>query len=87
MATTVNIPQWGMGISEGKIVKWLKQEGDAIKEGEPLVEIETAKAVQEMEAPESGILLKILLDEGQSAPVRSVIGVIGEAGEDIADLV
>jgi pyruvate/2-oxoglutarate dehydrogenase complex dihydrolipoamide acyltransferase (E2) component len=76
MATTVVLPKWGMGIEEGTVIRWLKAEGDAVVQGEPLVEIETAKATQEVEAPASGRLVKILLAAGQSAAVSSEIAVI-----------
>ena len=65
-----------MGIDEGTILKWLKAVGDTVKKGEPLVEIETAKATQEVEAPVSGTLLSILVPEGQSAAVDAEIAVI-----------
>lgn len=78
MATKVVLPKWGMGIEEGTITRWLKNEGERIGQGEPLVEIETAKATQEVEAPVSGTLTKILLRAGESAPVNTEIAVIEE---------
>jgi pyruvate dehydrogenase E2 component (dihydrolipoamide acetyltransferase) len=83
MATTVNVPQWGMGITQGKVVKWLKREGDSVREGEPIVEIETAKATQEVEAPATGVLVRILAGEGAMVPVRETIGIIADPGEAI----
>jgi pyruvate dehydrogenase E2 component (dihydrolipoamide acetyltransferase) len=79
MTTKVLIPKPGMGIAEGTIVKWLKAQGDAVVEGEVLVEIETAKAIEEVRAPVSGILASILLPEGESAEVYTEIAVIEEA--------
>lgn len=76
--TKVNLPKWGMGIEEGTVVRWLKAEGDEVRKGEPLVEIETAKATQEVEAPVSGTLAQILLPEGQTAAVNTEIAVIEE---------
>jgi pyruvate dehydrogenase E2 component (dihydrolipoamide acetyltransferase) len=76
MATTVVLPKWGMGIEEGTVTRWLKAEGDTVVQGEPLVEIETAKATQEVEAPTSGRLVKILLPAGQSAAVSTEIAII-----------
>jgi pyruvate/2-oxoglutarate dehydrogenase complex dihydrolipoamide acyltransferase (E2) component len=76
MATAVVLPKWGMGIEEGTVTRWLKREGDAVTRGEPLVEIETAKATQEVEAPASGKLVKILLPEGQTAAVNTEIALI-----------
>lgn len=75
-STSVILPKWGMGLEEGTVARWLKAVGDRVQKGEPLVEIETAKATQEVEAPESGTLVQILLAEGESAPVNTVIAVI-----------
>ncbi len=85
MATTLRMPQFGMGITEGKIAKWLKAEGEAVSEGEPIVEIETAKAVQEVESPTSGILGRVLVPEQSIVPVREPIALIAEAGETLPD--
>lgn len=79
MSTTLKMPKWGMGIDEGTVLQWLKAEGDSIAKGEILVEIETAKAVQEVEAPVSGILRKILLAEGETAEVRTELALIEES--------
>lgn len=78
MATKVVLPKWGMGIEEGTVVRWLKATGDRVEKGEPIVEIETAKATQEVEAPVSGTLRQILLPEGQAAVVNTEIAVIEE---------
>jgi pyruvate/2-oxoglutarate dehydrogenase complex dihydrolipoamide acyltransferase (E2) component len=78
MTIKVNLPKWGMGLEEGTVVQWLKVEGDKVKKGEPIVEIETAKATQEVEAPASGTLVKILLAAGETAAVNTEIGVIEE---------
>ena len=78
MTTKVVLPKWGMGIEEGTIVRWLKGEGDHIVAGEPIVEIETAKATQEVEAPVGGLLTKILLSAGETAAVNTDIAVIEE---------
>lgn len=76
MAIPVVLPKWGMGIEEGTITKWLKAEGDMVAKGEPLVEVETAKATQEVEAPASGRLTKILLPAGETIAVNTEIGLI-----------
>jgi len=76
MKVKVVMPKWGTGMNEGTIVRWMKSVGDAVGAGEPLVEIETAKSVQELEAPASGVLSEILLAEGQDAEVRTPIAVI-----------
>ena len=78
MTTPVVLPKWGMGIEEGTITQWLRSEGDIVTKGEPLVEVETAKAVQEVEAPVSGRLSKILQAAGESVAVNSEIALIEE---------
>jgi pyruvate/2-oxoglutarate dehydrogenase complex dihydrolipoamide acyltransferase (E2) component len=85
MGVKVRVPQWGMGIKEGKVVQWLKAEGDAIAEGEAIVEIETAKALQEVEAPVGGVLAKVLVEAGVTVPVREVIAIIVQPGEALED--
>jgi pyruvate dehydrogenase E2 component (dihydrolipoamide acetyltransferase) len=74
-------------MEEGTIVKWTKNEGDAVKVGDVLAEIETDKANMEMEALGSGVLRKILVPAGGKAPIGTLIGVIAEPGEDIAPLI
>lgn len=83
MAQTVIMPKAGMSMTEGKIIKWLKSEGDKVEKGDALLEIETDKTNMEVEAEYSGVLLKILKHEGQMAPVTEVIAMIGTAGENI----
>jgi pyruvate/2-oxoglutarate dehydrogenase complex dihydrolipoamide acyltransferase (E2) component len=78
MSTKVLIPKPGMGITEATIARWLKTEGDHVREGEVIVEIETAKAVQEVQAPVTGVLSRILLAEGQTAEVHTEICEIDE---------
>lgn len=78
MTTKVVLPKWGMGIEEGTVIRWLKVVGENLEKGEPLVEIETAKATQEMEAPVRGMLVEILVPEGQTVAVNTEIGVIEE---------
>lgn len=78
MKTRVVLPKWGMGIEEGTILRWLRAEGDRVTQGEPIVEIETAKATQEVEAPISGTLVTIMLREGETAAVNTEICVIEE---------
>jgi pyruvate/2-oxoglutarate dehydrogenase complex dihydrolipoamide acyltransferase (E2) component len=67
-----------MGIEEGTVAKWLKRVGDRVEKGEILVEVETAKALTEVEAPVSGTLLQILVLLGETAPVRTPLAVIEE---------
>ncbi len=76
MSVEIKIPKTGMGISEGTIAKWHKAEGEPVTEGEIIVEIETAKALEEVESPVSGTLQKILLAEEDDAEVGTVIAII-----------
>jgi pyruvate/2-oxoglutarate dehydrogenase complex dihydrolipoamide acyltransferase (E2) component len=78
MAIKVNFPKSGMGIEEGTAKRWLKSVGDRVKKGEVIVEIETAKAIQEVEAPANGTLVSILMPEGETAAVNTPIAVIEE---------
>jgi pyruvate dehydrogenase E2 component (dihydrolipoamide acetyltransferase) len=83
MATEIKLPRLGQGMESGTIVKWLKSEGDAVKKGEPLYELDTDKVTQEVEADASGVLLKIAISEGE-VEVGKTIAVIGEQGEEVA---
>src|SRR5919108_4859373 len=83
MAEEIVLPQWGMEMQDATIVKWLKQEGDAVQEGEPLVEVETAKIETEMEATASGVLAHILVPEGATVPVRTVLAIVAAPGEQV----
>jgi len=84
MSSEVKLPRLGQGMEAGTIVKWLKAEGDRVEKGEPLYEIDTDKATQEVEAEASGVLLKIAVSSGE-VPVGQTIAVIGEAGEPVPD--
>lgn len=84
MATKVIMPKLSPTMEEGQISRWLKKEGDKVSMGEPLAEIDTDKATMEMQALGNGVLRKILIEEGQSAPLGQMIAVIGEAEEDIS---
>jgi len=83
MAQPVIMPKAGMSMTEGKIIKWLKAEGEKVEKGDALLEIETDKTNMEVEADLSGLLLKILYHEGQTVPVTETIAVIGSAGENV----
>ncbi len=85
--TRVVMPKLSEQMETGKVIKWLKQEGDRIQGGDILAEIETDKADVEMEAFGAGVLRKILVPNGETAPVGSLIAVIAEPGEDIGALV
>ena len=84
MATEVVLPKLGLTQEEGTIVRWVKAEGSRVAKGEPLFEVMTDKATIEVEAPATGILLRILVPEGATAPVATPIAVIGEPGERVA---
>lgn len=76
MKIEVLLPQWGMGMSEGTVVGWKKLIGERVEEGEVLAEIESEKATQELESPASGVLVEIVVPEGQEAKVRSVLAIL-----------
>lgn len=80
------MPKLSPTMEEGQISRWLKKEGDKVSMGEPLAEIDTDKATMEMQALSNGVLRKILINEGQSAPLGQMIAVIAEPNEDIASL-
>ena len=82
MATNVLLPQWGMNMEDGTLTKWLVNEGDEIAEGQPLVEIETAKINSELESPASGVVAHIMADEGSLVKVGELVAVIAEPGEN-----
>ncbi len=87
MATQVMMPKLSPTMEEGQLSRWLKKEGDKVSMGEPLAEIDTDKATMEMQALANGVLRKILIQEGQSAPLGQLIAIIGEPDEDISNLV
>jgi pyruvate dehydrogenase E2 component (dihydrolipoamide acetyltransferase) len=86
MATPVYLKKMTWTMEEGLISKWLKREGDKISEGESLCEVETEKTTDEIQAPTSGTLLKVLHKEGTAVPVNALIAVIGSPGEDISSV-
>lgn len=83
MAKDILMPLLSPSMTEGTLVKWLKKEGDAIKSGEVIAEVETDKATMDLEAFDSGILRKILVSEGAKVPVQTRIGIIGAKDEKI----
>src|SRR2546426_3594290 len=85
--TKVVMPKLSEAMESGKIIKWLKKEGDGIQGGDILAEVETDKADVEMEAFGAGVLRKILVPAGETAPIGALIGVIADPGDDIAALV
>ena len=83
MATNVLLPQWGMNMEDGLLVKWLVAEGDAVEAGQPLVEIETAKIESELESPVAGVVAHLMAAEGTTVDVGGLVAVIGEPGEAV----
>ncbi len=84
MATAVKLPRLGQGMESGTVVRWLKEEGDRVERGEPLYEVDTEKATQEVEAEAAGVLLRIVVREGE-VPVGTVLAYIGEPGESLPE--
>jgi pyruvate/2-oxoglutarate dehydrogenase complex dihydrolipoamide acyltransferase (E2) component len=74
--TKVNLPKSGMGIEEALIARWLKSRGDAVQEGEVIVEVETAKAMQELRAPATGRLVQVIVGQGETVPINTTLAVI-----------
>ena len=87
MAEIINMPRLSDTMEEGVVATWLKQVGDKIEEGDILAEIETDKATMEFESFNEGTLLYIGVQEGETAPVDTLLAIIGEEGEDIDALV
>ncbi len=83
MASNILMPKMGYDMEEGKILRWLKNEGDAVKKSEPIAEIETDKVAIEIEAFAGGVLAKILMPAGGVAKVGAPIGIIAEPGEKV----
>nr|MBA3243100.1 hypothetical protein [Acidobacteriota bacterium] len=87
MATQVVMPKLSPTMEEGQLSRWLKKEGDKVSVGEPLAEIDTDKATMEAQALATGVLRKILVPEGSTVPLGTIIAIIGEPDEDISGLV
>ena len=85
MAIEFRFPDVGEGIVEGEVRRWLVKVGDRVKADQPLVEVETDKALVELPAPKAGTILKISAREGETIRVGRVLVVIGEPGEEIAE--
>lgn len=87
MATKVVMPKLSPTMEEGQLSRWLKKEGDTVGVGEPLAEIDTDKATMEAQALATGVLRKVLVEEGQTVPLGAIIAIIGEPEEDISSLI
>ncbi|PWH18432.1 MAG: 2-oxo acid dehydrogenase subunit E2 [Ardenticatenia bacterium] len=85
MATEIYMPQLGLTMTEGTVTRWLKRTGDAVKQGEPVVEIETDKVTTEIEAPADGVLGPILVEEGKTAPIGGVLSYVLAVGESMPE--
>lgn len=86
MAVEIIMPKLGVDMQEGEIIEWKKQEGDTVNEGDVLLEINSDKTNMEIEAEDSGVLLKIIRQEGDVVPVTEVIGYIGAEGESVDNI-
>lgn len=85
MPTIVTMPKWGLTMTSGTVTGWSRQEGDPVTEGIPLFTVETEKAVDDVEAPASGVLRKIVAETGAEVPVMGAVAVITAPGEDLSD--
>jgi pyruvate dehydrogenase E2 component (dihydrolipoamide acetyltransferase) len=83
MAEKIIMPQGGQDLKFGTVVRWLKKEGDAVRKGELICEVETEKAVFEVNAPRDGFLIKIIKADGEEAEILTAIGYVGDKGERI----
>src|SRR5512136_1718462 len=86
MATRLDVPQLGLTMETGTILQWVRAEGETVEKGQPVVVIQTDKVEYEVEAPVAGTLLKIAAKEGTELPVGSLMGPIGQPGEDVGGL-
>lgn len=87
MASILNMPKLGMDMEEGTILRWLKKEGDSVRKGDVIAEIETDKASMELEAPADGIVLHLYHKEEESVPVNQPIAAIGQPGTQIPQVI
>ena len=81
MAIKLTMPKWGMSMKAGKVSRWFKKEGDPVQKGEDLLEVETEKITNKVESPADGILFQIVVPEGTTVPVGTVLAIIAEPGE------
>ncbi|MGD0922689.1 MAG: dihydrolipoamide acetyltransferase family protein [Terriglobia bacterium] len=86
MVRPIVMPKLGQSEEEGTLVRWLKKEGEAVAKGDILFEIETDKALLEVESFHDGTLLKIVVPEGRTVPIQSIVGFVGEPGEAVPEV-
>jgi len=86
VAVKVIMPQAGQDLETGLVKHWLKAEGDPVAKGEPIVQIETEKVNLDVEAPATGVLLRIVVPDETETAIFSTIAIIGEPGEDISGI-
>ncbi|HEU5432043.1 MAG TPA: biotin/lipoyl-containing protein, partial [Thermomicrobiales bacterium] len=85
MPTIVTMPKWGLTMTTGTVTNWLAAEGQPVAAGAPIVTVETEKAVNDVDAPAAGVLVKIVAPTGAEVPVSGAIAVIAAADEAISD--
>lgn len=85
MATVVKMPKWGLTMTAGTVTDWLREEGSEVSEGDPLFTVETEKAVNDIEAPADGVLVKIVAGRGDEIPVSAAMAIIAAPGETLSD--
>ncbi|MGI8476327.1 MAG: biotin/lipoyl-containing protein, partial [Thermomicrobiales bacterium] len=85
MPTLVKMPKWGLTMTEGTVTDWLLAEGAEISAGDPLFTVETEKAVNDIEAPIDGVLLRLVADKGAAVPVSGPIAIIAAPGESLSE--
>src|SRR5262247_1471401 len=86
MAITFGMPSLGHTMEKGKIIEWLKHEGDPIAKGEPLVVIETDKVITEVESPADGVVLRIVVPSEEERPIGALLAVLGAQGEQVSEV-
>ena len=84
MSVNVTMPKWGLTMKKGKVTKWFKEEGDSVQKGEDLFEVETEKITNRVEAPANGILFQIVVPEGMTVEVGTILAIIADPGEEPA---